>query len=57
MACAPFFKERRMKCAEPNNLDRKSGIWGTLIERISSGTEAGPRALVDCLDAVFLDGH
>jgi len=29
-ARAPFFKKRRMKYAEPNNLDRKSGIWGTL---------------------------
>ncbi len=28
-ACAPFYKERRMKCAEPNQLHRKSGIWGT----------------------------
>ncbi len=28
-ACAPFFKERRMKCAEPTELHRKSGMWGT----------------------------
>jgi hypothetical protein len=28
-ACAPFSKERRMKCVEPNRLNRKSGIWGT----------------------------
>jgi hypothetical protein len=28
-ACAPFFKERRMKFREPKNLHRKSGIWGT----------------------------
>ena len=28
-ARAPFYKERRMKSAEPNKLDRKSGIWGT----------------------------
>jgi hypothetical protein len=28
-ACAPFFKERRMKLAEPTNLYRKSGMWGT----------------------------
>ncbi len=27
-ACAPFFKERRMKCAEPIEIRRKSGIWG-----------------------------
>jgi len=29
VACAPFFKERRMKCAEPTKLNRKSGMWGT----------------------------
>jgi hypothetical protein len=28
-ARAPFFKERRMKFAEPTTLPRKSGIWGT----------------------------
>jgi hypothetical protein len=28
-ARAPFFKERRMKFAEPTTLHRKSGIWGT----------------------------
>jgi hypothetical protein len=28
-ACAPFFKERRMKSAEPTKLLRKSGMWGT----------------------------
>ena len=28
-ACAPFFKERRIKCAEPTELHRKSGMWGT----------------------------
>jgi len=28
-ACAPFFKERRMKFREPTKLRRKSGIWGT----------------------------
>jgi hypothetical protein len=28
-ACAPFYKERRMKFAEPTRLHRKSGIWGT----------------------------
>jgi hypothetical protein len=28
-ACAPFLKERRMEFAEPTNLLRKSGIWGT----------------------------
>ena len=28
-ACAPFFKERRLKCAEPNKLHRKSGMWDT----------------------------
>jgi hypothetical protein len=29
IACAPFFKERRMKCAEPTKFHRKSGMWGT----------------------------
>jgi hypothetical protein len=28
-ACAPFFKERRMKSTEPTTLHRKSGMWGT----------------------------
>jgi hypothetical protein len=28
-ACAPFFEERRMELAEPTNLHRKSGMWGT----------------------------
>jgi hypothetical protein len=28
-AFAPFFKKRRMKLAEPTNLHRKSGVWGT----------------------------
>jgi hypothetical protein len=28
-ACAPFFKERRMKFAEPTKPHRKSGVWGT----------------------------
>jgi hypothetical protein len=28
-ACAPFFKERRMKFWEPTKLPRKSGMWGT----------------------------
>jgi hypothetical protein len=28
-ACAPFFKERRMKFREPTKLHRKSGVWGT----------------------------
>jgi hypothetical protein len=28
-ACAPFFKERRMKSREPTKLHRKSGVWGT----------------------------
>jgi hypothetical protein len=30
-ACAPFFKERRMKFAEPTELHRKSGVWGTRL--------------------------
>ena len=28
-ACALFFEERRMKLAEPTELHRKSGMWGT----------------------------
>jgi hypothetical protein len=28
-ACAPFFKERRMKFTEPTTRHRKSGMWGT----------------------------
>jgi hypothetical protein len=28
-ACAPFFKERRVKFAEPTTAHRKSGVWGT----------------------------
>jgi hypothetical protein len=28
-ACAPFFKERRMKFTEPTTLHRESGVWGT----------------------------
>jgi hypothetical protein len=28
-ACAPFFKERRMRSTEPTTLHRKSGMWGT----------------------------
>jgi hypothetical protein len=28
-ACAPFFKERRMRFVEPTKPHRKSGMWGT----------------------------
>jgi hypothetical protein len=28
-ACAPFYEERRINFAEPNELNRKSGMWGT----------------------------
>jgi hypothetical protein len=42
-ACAPFFKERRMKFAEPTKLHRKSGIWGTPWFRL--GTECNSRSL------------
>jgi len=28
-ACAPFIKERRMKCINATSLRRKSGQWGT----------------------------
>jgi hypothetical protein len=30
-ACAPFFKERRMKFAEPTKLHRKSEMWGAPV--------------------------
>src|SRR5271170_1503754 len=30
-ACAPFFKERRMKFREPTKPHRKSGVWGTRL--------------------------
>jgi hypothetical protein len=33
-ACAPFFKERRMKFREPTKLHRKSGRWGTRLLRL-----------------------
>jgi hypothetical protein len=38
-ACAPFFKERRMRFAGPTTLHRKSGVWGTrgLVEGIKFG--------------------
>src|SRR6202161_2810365 len=28
-ACAPFYTERRIECAEPTKLRRKSETWGT----------------------------
>jgi hypothetical protein len=28
-ACAPLFKERRMKFREPTKLHRRLGMWGT----------------------------
>jgi hypothetical protein len=37
-ACAPFFKERRMKLVEPTKPHRKSGVWGT--RRLVCGTES-----------------
>ena len=30
-ACAPFYKERRMRLGDPNDLRRKSGRWGTPV--------------------------
>ena len=27
--CPPFYTERRIECAEPTKLRRKSGTWGT----------------------------
>ena len=48
-ACAPFFKERRMKFAEPTKLLRKSGMWGT---RPSSGNQRRPLVLLSLLQFV-----
>jgi hypothetical protein len=39
IACAPFFKERRMRFAGPTKLLRKSGIWGT--PRFLEGRKTG----------------
>jgi hypothetical protein len=41
-ACAPFIKERRMKCINATNLRRKSGQWGT--QRYRRFREKGLRA-------------
>ena len=49
-ACAPFFKERRMKFREPTKLHRKSGVWGT---RAVAGTD--PRRI--CQWKNFQDFH
>jgi hypothetical protein len=43
-ACAPFFKERRMRFAEPTKLHRKSGMSGTLSSVATSIPE--PRNFV-----------
>jgi hypothetical protein len=45
-ACAPFFKERRMKFGEPTRLHRKLGIWGTPWFRL--GTEFEWRNGYEC---------
>jgi hypothetical protein len=37
IACAPYFKERRMKLEEPTKPRRKSGMWPT--RRSSVGVE------------------
>jgi hypothetical protein len=42
-ACAPLFKERRMKFREPTKLHRKSGVWGTLV--LFEGDEKSPQGL------------
>jgi hypothetical protein len=42
-ACAPLFKERRMKFREPTKLHRKSGMWGT--RRLLRGMELKARSL------------
>jgi hypothetical protein len=66
-ACAPFFKQRRMKLVEPNNLYRKSGMWGTQGSFAEIEIDGGlgrrlslfflERDLVGCDDALsFLHG-
>jgi hypothetical protein len=56
-ACAPFFKERRMKFKEPTKLHRKSGVWGTRrlagIEPKARAEEWIVRASVKMLRAVL----
>jgi hypothetical protein len=39
-ACAPFFKERRMKLAKPTRLHRKSGIWHPNVGRRMRSSKA-----------------
>src|SRR6202167_3607728 len=41
-ACAPFIKERRMKCINATSLRRKLGQWGT--PRLLPVQEGGSRA-------------
>ena len=38
-ACAPFYTERRIECAKPTKLRRKSGTWGT--RRVFPQLESG----------------
>ena len=64
-ACAPFFKERRMKFREPTKLHRKSGMWGThvrgqarslLFEFSHTHPTAGSLELIDPQHGASLNG-
>ena len=48
-ACAPFFKERRMKFVEPTKLHRKSGVWGhpAFRRELVAGPPGGFRSLTE----------
>src|ERR1700723_1235460 len=49
-ACAPFYTERRIECAEPTKLRRKSGSWGThhLVQEVLTLTRIGPGSFPAC---------
>jgi hypothetical protein len=42
-ACAPFIKERRMKCINATNLRRKSGQMGRTAFEWGKGAQQVPR--------------
>jgi hypothetical protein len=52
-ACAPFYKERRMKSAEPNKLYRKSGVWGTRVR----GRSIAGRTTLGTWSVLHVDGR
>src|SRR5882757_4699092 len=39
-ACAPFFKERRMRFIRSTKLHRQSGVWGTLHWLLGQSSKA-----------------